>query len=227
MLVRSLFLGATLAVGFLASNPASGAVLTSSFAAWQAAAGQGRVVTTANTGLFDPFALVLPTTTSVPLADGSVVGLSTPAQVTQPQNGFPYLLAGGGTPDLFIPVSANGSQVMTETLTPGGLNAFGFSVVPFSSSLAGPFTITVRTSDGQSLSASLPGGSFGTGTTTPAFFGYYGGPVSSLTLTTTDSNGFAFGNFTEVAAAAAVPEPASLLLLAGMTGLLGLARQRG
>jgi len=225
MLVRSRFLGATLTVGFLASNPAAGAVLTSSFAAWQAAAGQGRVVTTANTGLFDPFALALPTTTGVPLPDGSV-GLSTPAQVTQPENGFPYLLAGGGTPDLFIPVNASGSQVTTETLTPGGLNAFGFSVVPFSSSLGGPYTITVRTSDGQSLSASLPGGSFGTGTTTPAFFGYYGGPVSSLTLTTTDSNGFAFGNFTEVAAAAAVPEPASLLLLAGMTGLLGLARRR-
>ncbi|MGI4952650.1 MAG: hypothetical protein ACRYGM_12690, partial [Janthinobacterium lividum] len=208
MLVRSRFLGATLAAGFLAANPAAGAVLTSSLAAWQAAAGQGRILTTANTGLFNPLALALPTTSGVPLADGSVVGLSIPAQVTQPENGFPYLLAGGGTPDLFIPVNAGGTQVTTETLTPGGLTAFGFSVVPFSSSLGGPFTITVRTSDGQSLSASLPGGSFNTGTTTPAFFGYYGGPVSSLTLTTTDSNGFAFGNFTEVAAA--VPEPASL-----------------
>lgn len=224
MLVRSLFLGATLAVCFLASNPAAAEVLTSSFAAWQAAAGQGRIVTTANTGLFNPLALVLPTTSSVPLADGSVVGLSTPAQVTQPENGFPYLLAGGGTPDLFIPVNAGGTQVTTEILTPGGLTAFGFSVVPFSSSLGGPFTITVRTSGGQSLSASLPGGNLNTGTTTPAFFGYYGGPVSSLTLTTTDSNGFAFGNFTEVSAA--VPEPASLLLLAGMTGLLGVGRRR-
>ncbi|HEY0207401.1 MAG TPA: PEP-CTERM sorting domain-containing protein [Acetobacteraceae bacterium] len=52
----------------------------------------------------------------------------------------------------------------------------------------------------------------------------HGGPVSSLTLTTTDGNGFAFGNFTEVAAA--VPEPASLLLLAGMTGLLSVVRRR-
>ncbi len=48
--------------------------------------------------------------------------------------------------------------------------------------------------------------------------------MSSLTLTTTDGNGFAFGNFTEVAAA--VPEPASLLLLAGMTGLLSVVRRR-
>lgn len=223
MHVRSPVYGAVLVAGFsVFAWGAKAAVLTNSFAAFQAGIGGAGVTTTVNTGLFDPFAPVLPTTGVIPLADGNTVSLSNLAQVTQPQNGFPYLLAGNLFPDLFIPVDASGNQLLAETLTPGAssISAFGFSVVPFSSSLAGPYTITVRLADGQSLSTVLPGGNFNSGTTAPGFFGYFGGPVSSLTITTTDRGGFAFGNFVNV------PEPASLLVLAGMTGLLGIARRR-
>jgi len=67
----------------------------------------------------------------------------------------------------------------------------------------------------------LPGGNFNTGTTTPGFFGFYGGGVSSLTITTSDPNGFAFGNFVDV------PEPASLvLLLAGLVAMAGSVLRR-
>lgn len=219
MQLRAIVFAATLAAGVLSGVQADATTLTSSFTAWKAGIGSGSYTTTLNTGLFDPFALALPTTKVIPLADGLTVLLSSPAQVTQPENGFPYLLPDGSTPDLLIPQDGSGNQVRTATLT-AGMGAFGFNVVPFSSSLGGPFSFTVRLADGQSLSAILPGGDFDTGTTTPAFFGYFGGSVSSLTITTTDPGGFAFGTFVDV------PEPASIALLGGLIGLLGLTRRR-
>ncbi len=229
MLVRRALFAAALAVSLpTGSREASAATLTNSFAAWQAGVGRAAVDMTASIGITnaDPFALSLPTTRVVPLADGLTMGLSASAQVTQPPNGsggFPYLLPDRGTPDLLIPVDASGNQVRSETLTPGtgSISALGFEVVPFSSSLNGPYTITVQLASGQVSTVSLPGGDFNTGTTSPGFFGYYGGGVSSLTITTSDPNGFAFGNFVDV------PEPASLaLLLTGVVSMAGSARRR-
>ena len=210
------------------SMEASAATRTISFAAWQAGVAGAAVDSTVGTGIANanPLALTLPTTNVVPLADGLTVGLSTLAQVTQPPNGsggFPYLLPDGSTPDLLIPVGISGNQLQSETLTPGtgGISALGFGVVPFSSSLNGPYTITVQLAGGQTSTVSLPGANFNTGTTTPGFFGFYGGGVSSLTITTSDPNGFAFGNFVDV------PEPASLaMLLAGMVAMAGSMRRR-
>ena len=234
MPVRRALIVTTLAAGLsIGGMEASAATLTNSFAAWQAGVAGAVVDTTVSTGITNanPFALSLPTTNVVPLADGLTVGLSALAQVTQPLNGsggFPYRLAGGGTPDLLIPVDASGNQLQAETLTPGAgsIGALGFEVVPFSSSLNGPYTITVQLAGGQASTVSLPGGDFNTGTTTPGFFGFYGGGVSSLTITTSDPNGFAFGSFVDVAAVG-VPEPASLaLLLTGVIGVAGQARRR-
>ena len=87
----------------------------------------------------------------------------------------------------------------------------------------------MRLTDGQFLNASLPGGDLNSGTTAPQFFGYIGGGVTSLTITSSDSNGFAFGNFFDAVASGpgvSVPEPGSIALLAaGLTGLLILRRK--
>lgn len=220
--MRIALLGLALAGGLAATGAVAAPTLTGSYAAWSAAVGRS-VTSTPATGLFDPFALTLPTTASVPLGDGQVLGLSNTAQVTQPQNGFPYLLSDGFGGDLLIPVDALGNQVKSETITPrsGSLSALGFEIVPFSSVVGGPYTVAVTLAGGQVLSATAPGGSFNTGTTTPEFFGFYGGPVASLTITTSDPNGFAFGNFVDV------PEPGStVLLLTGMVGLACLTRRK-
>ena len=220
--MRTVVLGLALAT---ASASAQAAVLTASLSAFEAALGSAAVTSTPTTGLADPLALALPTTFTVPLADGQELALSATAQVTQPQNGYPYAFADGFGGDLLIPLATSGSQATSETITPtsGSVSALGFEVAPFSSSepvpylgeAGGPFSITVTLSTGQTDTVSLPGGDFDSDVTQSAFIGYYGGPVASLTITTTDPNGFAFGNFIDV------PEPTPVLLL--MTGLIGLA----
>ncbi len=218
--MRIASLAMALAIGL--SGTASAATLTGSFAAWQAGIGAAPVTTTATTGLFDPFALNLPTTSVIPLNDGQALALSSVAQVTQPQNGFPYALSDGFAGDLLIPQTAAG-QATSATITPasGSLSAFGFEIVPFSSAVNGPYTFTVTLAGGQTLTEGEPGGDFNTGATTPGFFGYYGGPVASFTVATSDPNGFAIGNFVDV------PEPASaMLLVSAVLGVACLARRR-
>ncbi len=214
--------GTALATGLAAWSAQAGAavMLTTSLSAFEAAAGPAPVINTQTTGLFDPFALELPTTTAIPLADGFTIGLSSAAQVTQPQDGYPYLLSDGFSGDLFIPQDATGNQISTETLFTSGADALGFEVVPFSSDIGGPYNITVTLGTGQSTTISLPGADFNNGETTPAFFGYVGGPETSLTITATDPNGLAFGNFYEV------PEPASLVLVLTGVGLVAGLRRR-
>lgn len=218
-----LLAAATIAV----TAPASATTLVTSLAAFQAGAA-GAITRTANPGSYDLTQFILPTTTTIALNDGARLDLSTAAQVAAPQNGFPYLLADGFSGALFIPTDALGNQVGSETIRFGaGVSALGFEIAPFSAATGfpatgfpgGPYNVTVTLANGQTSTVSLPGGSFDTGTTLSQFFGFYGGGVTSLTISTSDPNGFAFGNFVDV------PEPASAtLLLVGVAGLL--ARRR-
>ena len=206
--------------------PASATTLVTSFAAFQSGA-SGTITTTPNPGTYDLSQLFLPTTSSIALGDGTSIGLSTPAQVTAGQNGFPYLFADGFAGEIFVPQDAAGNQVSGVTISlGGGISALGFEVAPFSSATAapnfgvvgGPYSIKVTLSNGQSSTVTLPGGDDNTGTTIAQFFGFYGGGVSSLTISTSDTNGLGFANFVDV------PEPASAAVL--LVGLAGLARAR-
>jgi hypothetical protein len=207
--------------------PASATTLVSSLAAFQTGA-TGVITSTPNPGNYDLGQLFLPTTSTIALGDGTSVGLSTAAQVTASQNGFPYLLADGFAGEIFVPQDASGNQVSRVTITlGGGISAFGFEVAPFSSATAapnfgvagGPYSVTVTLATGQSSTVQLGGGNDNTGTTVSQFFGFYGGGVSSLTISTSDTNGLGFGNFVDV------PEPgAATVLLIGLVGLAGIRR---
>ena len=227
MTFKAALCATVLASAMLLAAPASATTLVTSLAAFQAGAG-GTVSSTPNPGPFDLGQLDLPLTSTIKLNSGATLGLSAIAQVTAPQNGFPYLLNSGFGGELFIPQDSQGNPVTSETITFGSaVSALGFEIAPFSSATAvpftgfpgGPFNVTITLATGQTSTVSLPGGNFNTGKTTSRFVGFTGGGVSSVTISTTDPNGLAFGNFVDVSTS--VPEPASAaLLLAGIAGLL-------
>ena len=206
------------------ASSASATTLVTSLAAFQAGA-TGTITSTPNPGNYDLSGSYLPTTSSIALGDGTTIGLSTPVEVNVPQNNFPYLFADGFSGEVFIPQDASGTQVSTITLSlGGGISALGFEVAPFGNAAdapyagaaGGPYTVTFTLATGQTQSVSLPGGI--NGSTVSQFFGFYGGGVSSLTISTSDPSGLGFGNFVDV------PEPASAAVL--LMGLVGLARTR-
>ncbi len=207
-------------------NSASATTLVTTLAAFQAGA-TGTITSTPNPGNYDLSGLFLPNTTTIALGDGTSLGLSTPAQVTTGQNGYPYTFADGFSGEIFTPQDASGNQVSTVTITlGGGISALGFELAPFSSAMGapyagvagGPYTVTFKLATGQTQSVTLAGGNDNTGSTGSQFFGFYGGGVSSLTISTSDPGGLGFGNFVDV------PEPASAAVL--LMGLVGLARTR-
>ena len=229
-MLRRSFLLASVAVLVAAAVPASATTLVTSLSAFRASAA-GAVTATPNPGPYDLGQLDLPTTTTLALGDGSSLGLSAPAQVTQGGLSFPFTFSSGFAGEVFVPQNASGDQVSSITLTLGsGITALGFEIAPFSNAVGapnfgvpgGPFSVTVTLSDGQTATTSLAGGSLDTGITPSQFFGFTGGGVSTLTISTSDRSGLGFGNFVDVATA--VPEPASAALLLG--GLAATVRGR-
>ena len=233
---KPILLAAPLAT--LAAPAALATTLTTSLATFQAGTAGLPVSSTTTFPSFDPNALSI-TTNAIPITGGSL-GLSNTALVTQGFSEFgqfPYDFTDGFSGEIFIPNDANGNNLSSETIAIGsGISALGFEVAPYgdaqpsvyTGAKGGPYTVTVTTNTGLSASAALPGGNTNTDLTASQFFGFYGGGVSSLTIavtsatvSTTDPNGLAFGNFV------AVPGPASsALLLGGALTVAARARRR-
>jgi hypothetical protein len=193
------------AAGLLFSGASQAATITGSFAAWAAAA--GAYTDTSSTGL-----PLYSTVTTIPLADGTKLSVAGSADtLLQPLDGWgPW--SGTYSGDI-VDTTTN-----SETISFGSsVSALGFQVSP-DFGLFGPFaeTFTVTLSNGQSTQIS---GSYPAGTT--QFIGFTGGgAITAITITTANAPDFAFGNIVDV------PEPMSLVLLAGGVGILAAARRR-
>ena len=214
MNLRYFLLGATVTACLGASISSPAATITSSFSAWEAAVNSDYTITF-NTGL-----ALNSTVTSIPLADGQVLTVAgTSDTLVQPLNGW-FPLANGYTGDL-IDTTTNSETIYFSA----GISALGFLVSPDLPPLsvqpiqgnAETFTVTLSDTTTVQISGNYTGTSE-TGVESQ-FIGFFGGPgETSITITTSNSPDFAFGDIVDV------PEPISLSLL--MTGFAGLSAVR-
>jgi len=169
-----------------------------SLSAWEAAVGTW--TETQSLGVPDGTSV-----TSVTLADGTALSLSAPATQTVTSIGVGWNTWSGGYTGQVITNVAATPVSASITPTVGGLGMF---IEP---AQFGVLDVTLLLSTGVSITQAVQGQSGA------AFFGYTGSDVTGVTISSTDTLGFAYGDFFTTQA---VPEPGSLTLLG--TGLLAL-----
>jgi len=143
--------------------------------------------------------------TSVTLADGTVLGLTGATQTVKSIGAGWATWCCGYTGQVIANFAAT-SVSASITPTVGGLGMF---IEPNTFSM---FDVTLLLNTGATITQTVDG-SFGA-----AFFGYTGSDVTRVTISSTDTSGFAYGDFFTTPVQA--PEPASIMLLG--TGLLAL-----
>lgn len=196
------FLGAAVLATTALATPAFAQTLTTDLATWQAVAGSYVNDTSYGTDFND--------ISSLTLDGGPTLSFGTPVNIRTIGSGW-ATWSGGYTGQVLF---TNGMNSVSIDIAPTTTD-FGFFAEPDSFS---NYLIQLTLTGGGSVQQLVSGDSGA------KFFGWNGGGVSSITISTTDSD-FAFGNF-YYAGTSAVPEPAAWALMILGFGAVGAAVRR-
>lgn len=188
-------------------STASAATLTTDYSTWSTSV-TGTINSTQNYG---PNGTDI---SSLALVGGGTLDFDNPLNIRTINSGW-STWSGGYTGQVLY---AAGQSSISINLS-SNLQALGFYAEPNTQSV---FDITLQLISGESITQAVDGNGGA------SFFGFFGGNVSSISVSTTD-NDFAFGDFVSSIAqqTGTVPEPAPIALLG--SGFLGfyMSRRKG